>query len=217
MSTPNLPTAPKGIRVAIVEDDRRVRNYLAVLIQGTADFSCVAACSSTEEALQSLPPARPEVVLMDLHLPGKNGVFCVAELRKRLPKTQIIMFTIEENGERIFECLEAGATGYLVKHTAPLEILEAIKEVHGGGAPMSSNIARKVVTAFRRPFKNGKDNVPLAPREEQVLQLLARGHRTKEIAEKLGVGTSTIQTYVRHIYDKLHVRSRAQAVAKLRG
>ena len=217
MSPPNLPTAPKGIRVAIVEDDRRVRNYLAVLIQGTPGFACVAACGSAEEALRSLPSAKPEVILMDLHLPGRNGIFCVTELRKQLAKTQIIMLTIEENAETIFKSLEAGATGYLVKHTAPLELLEAIREVHGGGAPMSSSIARKVVTAFRRPVKNAVADTELSDREEQVLQLLARGFRTKEIAKEIRLSTSTVQTYIRHIYDKLHVRSRAEAVAKFRG
>lgn len=204
-----------SIRVAIVEDDRSVRENLAVLLNAAPGFSCVASCASAEEAWQSLPAAVPEVVLMDIHLPGRNGIVCVARLRTLLPQTQVIMLTIEEDPEQIFESLKAGATGYLVKHVAPDEILSAISEVHGGGAPMSSHIARKVVTAFREPPKEGASEAALSPREEEVLRLLAKGHRSKEIAEELGVGLGTVNTYVRHIYEKLHVRSRAEAVARL--
>lgn len=204
-----------GIRVAIVEDDRSVRENLAVLLNAAPGFCCVASCASAEQAWQSLPAATPEVVLMDIHLPGRSGIACVARLRSLLPQTQVIMLTIEEDAEQIFESLKAGATGYLVKHVAPEEILSAIAEVHGGGAPMSGHIARKVVTAFREPAKGGANEAALSPREEEVLRLLAKGHRSKEIADELGVGLGTVNTYVRHIYEKLHVRSRAEAVARL--
>jgi DNA-binding NarL/FixJ family response regulator len=154
---------------------------------------------------------------MDIHLPGRSGIACVARLRTLLPQTHVIMLTIEEDSEQVFESMKAGATGYLVKHAAPGEILEAVAEVHGGGAPMSSHIARKVVTAFRQPSAPESEGLRLSPREEEVLRLLAKGHRSKEIADELGVGLGTVNTYVRHIYEKLHVRSRAEAVARFMG
>lgn len=204
-----------SIRVAIVEDDCSVRENLAKLVDGTAGFSCVASCDSAEAAWQQLPPCNPEVVLMDIHLPGRSGITCVERLRKMLADTQIIMLTIEEDNERVFESLKAGATGYLVKHATPAEILDAIVQVHRGGAPMSASIARKVVTAFRQPVSAGEEP-QLSEREAEVLRLLARGHRSKEIAGDLGIGVGTVNTHVRHIYEKLHVRSRAEAVAKLK-
>jgi DNA-binding NarL/FixJ family response regulator len=206
-----------SIRVAMVEDDRTVRENLALLINAAPGFSCVASCASAEEAWRQLPALAPDVVLMDIHLPGRSGVACVARLRTLLPQTHVIMLTIEEDSEQVFESLKAGATGYLVKHVAPHEILEAVAEVHSGGAPMSSHIARKVVTAFRQSSGTASDDLRLSPREEEVLRLLAKGHRSKEIADELGVGLGTVNTYVRHIYEKLHVRSRAEAVARLMG
>ena len=208
---------PMGIRVAIVEDDQTVRENLAVLISGAPGFSCIAACASAEEAWERLPALKPQphVVLMDIHLPGHSGVACVARLRSCLPKTQVIMLTIEEDAETVFESMKAGATGYLVKHVSPEEILEAIADVKGGGAPMSSHIARKVVTAFRQPSKSRNPEDVLSTREEEVLRLLAKGYRCKEAAKELGIGLATINTYVRRIYEKLHVRSRAEAVAKM--
>jgi DNA-binding NarL/FixJ family response regulator len=206
-----------SIRVAIVEDDRTVRENLSVLIEAAPGFSCVAGCASAEDAWQRLPAIAPEVVLMDIHLPGRSGIACVARLKTLLPQTQIIMLTIEEDSEQVFESLKAGATGYLVKHVSPREILDAISEVHRGGAPMSSHVARRVVTAFRQSAPSGAADLLLSPRETEVLRLLAKGHRSKEIAEELGLGIGTINTYVRHIYEKLHVRSRAEAVARLVG
>ena len=205
------------IRVAIVEDDRLVRENLSLLIDAAPGFSCVGSCASAEEACEQLPEVAPEVVLMDIHLPGRSGISCVAGLRALLPRTQIIMLTIEEDSERVFESLKAGATGYLVKHVSPQEILEAVAEVHNGGAPMSSQVARKVVTTFRQAPAPAEPDLRLSAREEEVLRLLAKGHRSKEIAEQLGVGPGTINTYVRHIYEKLHVRSRAEAVARFAG
>jgi len=206
-----------SIRVAIVEDDSSVRENLAALIDGTDGFSCVASCATAEEAWQKLPPLAPEVVLMDIHLPGRSGIACVEKLRRLSPQTQVIMLTIEEDSERVFESLKSGATGYLVKHATPAEILEAISEVQRGGAPMSGSVARKVVTAFRQPAPENAGDLKLSEREEEVLRLLARGHRSKEIAEELGIGVGTVNTHIRHIYEKLHVRSRAEAVAKLKG
>jgi len=200
--------------VAIVEDDWAVRENLALLIGKAPGFSCVATCESAEEALLRLPGLAPDVVLMDINLPGKDGISCVATLREVLRKTQVIMLTIEEDSEKVFESMKAGATGYLVKHVAPQEILEAIAEVHRGGAPMSSHIARKVVTAFRQPTVAVGEEANLTAREEEVLRLLAKGRRSKEIADELGVGIGTVNTHVRHIYEKLHVRSRAEAVAR---
>jgi len=210
----NPLTEAMPVRVAIVEDDRAVRENLAVLINEAPQIKCVAACSSAEAALEELPGVRPDVVLMDIHLPGESGIYCVQRLRELLPKTQVIMLTIEENAERVFESLKAGATGYLVKHASPREILDAVADVHRGGAPMSSQIARKVVTAFREPSPDPHEDMRLSPREEQVLRLLAKGHRSKDIAELLDIGPTTVNTYVRNIYEKLHVRSRAQAVAR---
>ena len=204
-----------SICVAIVEDDRSVRENLSVLIDLAPGFRCVAACASAEEAWQRLPVTAPEVVLVDIHLPGRNGIECVAKLKSLLPQTQVIMLTIEEDSEQVFESLKAGANGYLVKSVAPEKILQAISEVHDGGAPMSSHIARSVVSAFRQPPATRNPELCLSPREEEVLRFLAKGHRSKEIAEELGVSIGTVNTYVRHIYEKLHVRSRAEAVARL--
>jgi len=200
--------------VAIVEDDWAVRENLALLISKAPGFSCVATCESAEEALLRLPALAPDVVLMDINLPGKDGISCVAGLREVLRKTQVIMLTIEEDSEKVFESMKAGATGYLVKHVSPQEILEAVAEVHRGGAPMSSHIARKVVTAFRQPTVVVGEEANLTAREEEVLRLLAKGRRSKEIADELDVSMGTVNTHVRHIYEKLHVRSRAEAVAR---
>jgi DNA-binding NarL/FixJ family response regulator len=191
-----------------------VRENLALLISKASGFACIATCESAEEALLRLPALAPDVVLMDINLPGKDGISCVVSLREVLPHTQVIMLTIEEDSEKVFESMKAGATGYLVKHVAPQEILDAVAEVHRGGAPMSSHIARKVVTAFRQPIIAIGEEASLTTREEEVLRLLAKGRRSKEIGDELGVGVGTVNTHVRHIYEKLHVRSRAEAVAR---
>lgn len=154
---------------------------------------------------------------MDIHLPGKSGIECVAKLKSLLPKTQVIMLTIEEDSDQVFESLKAGANGYLVKSASPEKILASVAEVNEGGAPMSGHIARSVVATFRQPPATANPELCLSPREEEVLRLLAKGHRSKEIADQLGVGVGTVNTYVRHIYEKLHVRSRAEAVARLSG
>ena len=202
-----------SIRVGIVEDDCSVRESLAVLIDQTPGFSCAVACASAEEALKRLGDPAPDVVLMDIHLPGQSGIECVARFCRLLPQTQVIMLTVEEDSEQVFESLKAGATGYLVKHVTPEEILEAVAEVHRGGAPMSSHIARRVVTAFYQRPGVSLAEAELSPREEEILRLLAKGGRSKEIADVLHISAGTVNTHVRHIYEKLHVRSRAEAVA----
>ena len=206
-----------SIRVGLVDDDRSVRESLAVLIDQTPGFTCAAVCASAREALHRLVDTAPDVVLMDIHLPGESGIECVARLRRVLPRTQVIMLTVEEDCEQVFESLKAGATGYLVKHVTPEEILEAVAEVHRGGAPMSSHIARRVVTAFRQRLSGGAAEVQLTPREEEILRLLAKGGRSKEIADQLDISPGTVNNHVRHIYEKLHVRSRAEAVARFVG
>jgi len=211
------PPREGPIAVAIVEDEASVRENLAKLIDGAPGFKCVAACFDAADALKVIPVAKPEIVLMDINLPdGRNGIDCTAALCELMPDLQIIMLTIEEDPNRVFESLKAGATGYLVKHSSPEEILEALTEVHRGGAPMSSLIARKVVTAFRqRPPESAPDAI-LSPRQEEILKLLSQGLRNKEIAETLGIGLGVVNNYIRRIYKKLHARSRAQAVASYR-
>jgi len=205
------------IRVGLVEDDAMVRDGLAQMLDAAPGFTCVAACGSSEDALRRFRRAKPEVVLMDIHLPGMSGDECVASLRTMLPGIMIVMLTVETDSARVFKSLRAGAVGYLVKHAAPAEILEAIRQVHQGGAPMSGEIARKVVMAFQNPAPTDSTITRLSPRELQVLRSLARGNRNKEVAREMGIEVGTVNTYVRHIYEKLHVRSRAEAVGRLLG
>jgi DNA-binding NarL/FixJ family response regulator len=204
-----------SISVSIVEDDAEVRATLAKLIDGSPGFRCVSQHPTAENALQEIPKANPSVVLMDINLPGLSGVDCVRRLKPLLPQTQVIMLTVYQNTEHIFNALAAGATGYLLKQTPPAELLAAIRDVHGGGSPMSSHIARKIVQSFQRPAPAAHaETQSLSPREAEVLDLLAKGYLYKEIADKTGLTYATVHTHIRHIYDKLHVRSRAQAVAK---
>lgn len=203
-----------NIKVAIVEDNTSVRESLAIILNGSPGLECVCACASAEEALERVPAARPHVVLMDINLPGLSGIECVRTLKDRLPDLQIIMLTIEEDSERVFESLQAGATGYLVKNVPPAKILEAIEEVHRGGSPMSGQVARMLVRSFHRPGQTRREEEKLTAREDEVLNFVAKGYRSKEIAEALGVGVHTVESHVRNIYGKLHVRSRAEAVAK---
>jgi len=203
-----------SISVSIVEDDARVRASLARLIDGTPGFRCVSNHSSAEDALKEIPKFKPNVVLMDINLPGINGVECSRQLKPQLPGTQIIMLTVYQNTEHIFNALAAGATGYMLKQTPPLELVAAIKEVNAGGSPMSGHIARKIVQSFQQPVSNSPEAQSLSPREAEVLDLLAKGFLYKEIAESMKVTYATVHTHIRHIYEKLHVRSRTEAVAK---
>jgi DNA-binding NarL/FixJ family response regulator len=203
-----------SIRVAIVEDDPGMRRNLTEFISGSPGFSCVAAYGTAEEALKEASRQDAQVVLVDIHLPLKSGIDFVREFAPRNPQVHLIMLTIEEDGKRVFECLKAGATGYMLKHLAPEQILEAIREVQRGGAPMSSQIARMVVSTFREPAPPSIHD-ELSPRENEILRCLACGDRSKEIADKLGIATATVNTHIRNVYEKLHVRSRAQAVARM--
>jgi len=204
-----------SIRVAIVEDEATMRKNLAEFIDGTPGFACVAACATAEDALRRLPASTAEVVLVDINLPGKSGVELVRKLKGLNPRIQMIMLTVEADGQRVFESLKAGATGYLVKHVAPREILEAIRELQAGGAPMSSQVARMVVSTFREPPPAREPDLQLTAREMEILRWVACGDRSKEIADKLGISVGTVNTHIRNVYEKLHVRSRAEAVARL--
>jgi DNA-binding NarL/FixJ family response regulator len=203
------------ISVSIVEDDLKVRESLAKLIDSSQGYRCVSQHASGEDALREIPKVNPHVTLMDINLTGINGVECVRRLKPMVPNTQIIMLTVYQNTEHIFNALAAGATGYLLKQTKPAELLAAIKDVFEGGSPMNSHIARKIVQSFHRPTTGrGSEDQNLSPREAQVLDLLAKGFLYKEIAESMGLTYATVHTHVRHIYEKLHVRSRTEAVAK---
>jgi DNA-binding NarL/FixJ family response regulator len=203
-----------SISVSIVEDDAGIRTTLAKLINSSPGFRCVSHHGSAETALEEIPNLKPDVALMDINLPGLNGVECVRRLKPVLPGTQVIMLTVYQNTEHIFNALAAGATGYMLKQTPPAELLIAIQEVHAGGSPMSSHIARKIVQSFQRSAPASAEMESLSQRESEVLELLAKGFLYKEIAERMKVTYATVHTHIRHIYEKLHVRSRTEAVAK---
>ena len=201
------------ISVSIVEDNEKLRGTLARVLNRADGFRCVSQYASAEDALKDLPQAKPDVVLMDINLPGINGVECVRQLKKDLPEVQIMMLTVYEDTENIFDALTAGASGYLLKRTSSAELLDAIREVHRGGSPMTAHIARKVVHSFQKNApKQPAEN--LSEREQQVLDLLSQGLMYKEIAEKLQISYETVHTYIRRIYEKLRVRTRTEAVAK---
>lgn len=207
-----------AINVSIVEDNEELRNTLARVLNRAEGFQCVSHYGNAEDALEKLPKDQPNVVLMDINLPGMNGVECVRRLKQIAPQTQIVMLTVYEDTENIFNALAAGASGYMLKRTQRNELLEAIREVVNGGSPMTTHIARKVVQSFQKPPSAGQPTEDLSPREREVLDLLAQGFLYKEIAEKLGIGYETVHTYIRRIYEKLQVRTRTEAVAKfLRG
>jgi DNA-binding NarL/FixJ family response regulator len=203
-------------RVSIVEDDPGVRAGLMRLFSETPRFECISSYNTAESALGGLLRDKPDVVLMDINLPRMSGIECVRRLKEQEPSLLVVMLTVYEDTEQVFQALQAGATGYLLKRTSPTKLLEAITEVMEGGAPITTHIARKVVEAFHtRPApKTGDEMIELSAREREVLELLATGFLIKEIADKLGVGFGTVRTYVRRIYEKLHVQSRSQAVAK---
>lgn len=203
-----------AIAVSIVEDDAQARKILAGWINRASGFRLVGDWGDAETALSQLTEKKPHVVLMDINLPGMSGVEAVKRLKPNLPETQFVMLTVYEDADHIYNALAAGATGYLLKQTPRAELLDALEEVHRGGSPMTSNIARKVVQSFRQNPSSGPAGEGLSPREQEVLDLLARGYLYKEIAERLNISVPTVNTYVRRMYEKLHVRSRAQAVAK---
>lgn len=203
-----------SIDVAIVEDDAGIREHLSRLISSTAGYSCAGIYANGQEALRQIVRRPPDVVLMDINLPRMSGVECVRRLKGVLPKLQVVMLTVYENSDVVFSALEAGASGYLLKRTPPEKLLEAIQEVHAGGAPMSSYIARKVVQSFRQRGQASPEIAELSPREEEILALVARGYHNKEIADQLKISTETVRVHLRNIYEKLHVNSRSEAVVK---
>jgi DNA-binding NarL/FixJ family response regulator len=202
------------IRVAIVEDNDKIREGLGVLIDGSDGFRSVASYRTAEDALQHLPAEKPDVVLMDIHLPKMSGIDCVARLKEHHPELQIMMLTVYEDDEQVFKSLLAGATGYILKRTPPTELLQAIQELHEGGSPMSDQIARKVVQAFQEMGKSSSETENLSDREMEILSYLAKGYHDKEIADQFFLSVKTVRTHLRNIYKKLHVRSRTEAVLK---
>jgi DNA-binding NarL/FixJ family response regulator len=204
-----------NIQVGIVEDNPGLRNSLSLIIDSESGYECAWTCSSAEEVRACLKRCVPQVILMDLHLPGQSGIECVRSLRHDWPKIQVIMLTIEDNIQRVYAALAAGAVGYLVKNVTPAKLLEAIKEVSQGGSPMSSQIARMLVRSFEEPGQPTES--ALSPREAEVLQKVSRGYRSKEIAADLNISSQTVETHLRNIYQKLQVRSRAEAVMKYFG
>lgn len=203
-----------AIKVSIVEDDEPARKIFADWLGRADGFELLSQHGSGESALKTLPANPPDVVLMDINLPGINGVETIRQLKPLLPKTQFVMLTVYEDADSIFKALSVGASGYLLKQTPLAELLTALKDVSSGGSPMTSNIARKVVQSFQDVRHAAPEGEELSPREREVLDLLARGYLYKEIAESLAISVPTVNTYIRRIYEKLHVRSRAQAVAK---
>src|SRR5471032_274363 len=202
------------LTVAIVEDNDKLRATLARVVDRADGFRCVSQYANAEDALKDLPTVKPDVVLMDINLPGMNGVQCVRQLKTLAPAIQVIIFTVSEATENIFSALQAGANGYLLKRTSSKELLEAITEVHRGGSPMTMHIARKVVQSLQHTAATASPTENLSEREQQVLDLLSQGLMYKEIAEKLGISYETVHTYIRRIYEKLQVRTRTEAVAK---
>ena len=200
--------------VIIVEDDRAVRENLAVLVRTDERLRLLGAFVSAEEALREIPVLAPDLVVMDINLPRMNGIECVARLKLQLPRLLVLMLTVYEDDDSIFRALKAGANGYLVKRDASEKLLEALQEVQHGGAPMSAHIARQVVQFFHRSELPANEAERPSPREREILDLLVKGLVLKEVADQLGIGLETVRTHVNHIYQKLHVRSRIEAVVK---
>ena len=207
--------APKSpIRVALVEDQPKVRESWVHLINSFKDFTCVCACATGEEALRVIPPEQPDVVLMDIFLPRMSGIECTSKIKTLLPTAQIVILTAMDDQELVFLALEAGADGYLLKRTKPAELRAALLDVLGGGAPMTSQIARRVIESFRRKAQVRDESTHLSVREEQILLLLAQGYSNKIIADKLNLSIDTVCSHLKHVFSKMHVRSRTEAVIR---
>ena len=206
-----------SISVAIVDDKPEIRRNLSRYIGEARGFRCSSVCASGEEALRVIPKNPPDVVLMDIEMPGMNGIACTAWLKQALPSVPVMMLTVYEDDDAIFNALKAGATGYLLKRSAPAKLLEAITELQRGGAPMTSEIARRVIESFCKPKLAEHPDDQLTARETEILELLAKGYVPKEVAVKLGISYDTIRYHLKHIYDKLHVHSRTEAVIKYLG
>jgi DNA-binding NarL/FixJ family response regulator len=202
------------VRVALVEDQPKVRESWTRLINSLTDFSCVCACATGEEALRVIPQEQPDAVLMDIFLPRMSGIECTARLKECLPQTQIVILTAMDDHELVFMALEAGADGYLLKRTKPSELRTALLDVLGGGAPMTSQIARRVIESFRRKAQSRNESTRLSVREEQILLLLSQGYSNKMIAHKLDLSIDTVCSHLKHVFSKMHVRSRTEAVVR---
>jgi len=216
-NTSIIPIKPDGhlpLRVALVEDERKIRESWSRLIDSFPDFKCLCACASGEEALGMVPAARPDVILMDVILPGISGIECTMRMKEVLPQTRIIILTALDDDALIFRALEAGADGYLLKRTKPADMRVALLDVLGGGAPMTSAIARRVVESFRRTSPNRQDALGLSPREDELLEFLSKGYSNKEIADQIQLSVETVRSYLKHIYEKMHVRSRTEAAVR---
>jgi DNA-binding NarL/FixJ family response regulator len=202
------------VKVALVEDQPKARESWTRLINSFPDFSCVCACATGEAALKMIPPEEPDAVLMDIFLPRMSGIECTARLKALLPQTQIVILTAMDDQELVFMALEAGADGYLLKRTKPSELRTALLDVLGGGAPMTSQIARRVIESFRGKSKNRDESTRLSVREEQILLLLSQGYSNKMIADKLELSIDTVCSHLKHVFSKMHVRSRTEAVIR---
>lgn len=205
---------PKKKTVVIVEDDLLLQRHLIEIIKVAEDIDCLGAVSSAEEAEQKIPSLQPDVVLMDINLPGKSGIDCIRGLKKRLPNLEVVMLTAYEEEDNIFRALKEGASGYIIKSSNSNDILEAIRDVFAGESPFSGPIARKMAMYFREEREIEDERETLSPRETEVLKLLAAGYIHKEVADQLGLTVPTVRTYVRRICFKLHVRSKVEAIIK---
>ncbi len=204
-----------SIKVSIVEDQDETREHLTLLVSGAPGFTCVSSHANAEDAMERIPQLKPDVVLMDINLPGVSGIECVRQLKETAPDIQTLMWTMYEDADQIFEALTAGANGYLLKRDPPSKVLESITElVSEGGAPFSPRIARIVVQYFQGKPAATSDQYNLSKRELEILELLAKGHRYKEIANDLGISFDTVRSHLRNIYEKLQVSSRTEAVVK---
>jgi DNA-binding NarL/FixJ family response regulator len=201
-------------RIAIVEDNRVIRESLVEFVKADSECECVSVCATAEEALKEIPKRQVDIVLMDIQLPDISGIGCTARLKQLMPSVQIIIVTVYEDTERIFKALRAGACGYLLKRCTPEELVSAIREVRQGGAPMSREIARKVILSFQEPVTTAAEVEGLSPREREILELLAEGFPNKQIAARVGLTDGTVRWHLRHVYNKLHVRSRTEAALK---
>ncbi len=207
-------TPPSVIKVVIVEDHREIRDYISFMINAADGFNCIGSYRTMEEAIQKIPAEVPDVVLSDIGLPGMSGIEGVKILKERYPQVLMLMITVYDDDDRIFDALCAGASGYLLKKTAPAKLLDSLKEAVGGGAPKSPDVARRVITHFRNVRPPERADYDLTPHETRLLKLLVEGHNYKTAAAKLGVTTATISFHLQHIYEKLQVHSKSEAVAK---
>jgi DNA-binding NarL/FixJ family response regulator len=213
-SAPRQFSSQRSLRVAMVEDQEDLCRSWVQIIETFGGFECVCTCVSAEEAVRVIPDARPDVILMDIRLPRMSGIECTSRLKLLLPATPIVILTVLDDDELIFRALEAGADGYLLKRSKPADLRTALLDVLNGGAPMSSAIARRVVRSFRRPPTNPRNEAHLSTREIEVLGLLSRGLTNKEIADQMRLSVETVRSYLKTIYEKLHVRSRTEAVIR---